>query len=148
MTQHDTPRILVVDDLQDNLDLIREVFEDEPYEIVTAHDAETALETAGNDPPDVAVLDVHMPDVDGFELCRQLRELPHTKRIPILFLTANRTSTDDAVEGLDLGGCDYITKPFEAEELRARIRVVLRTQCEHGQDIAVTKKVARRLLGR
>ena len=148
MNQQDKPRILVVDDMQDNLDLIRDIFENEPYEIATALDAEEALQLARKQLPDVAILDVQMPNMDGYELCQRLRDLSRTRKIPVLFLTAHRTSAADAVHGLDTGGCDYVTKPFEAEELRARIRAVLRVQDEHDQDVAVTKKVTRRLLGR
>ena len=148
MNQQDKPRILVVDDIQDNLALISDIFENEPYEIVTARNAEEALRLAHEEVPDVAILDVQMPDVDGYELCRRLRDLSRTRKIPILFLTAHRTSTADAVQGLDTGGCDYITKPFEADELRARIRVVLRAREEHDQDTSVAKKITRRLVGR
>ena len=148
MNQQNKPRILVVDDMQDNLDLIRDIFENEPYEIVTALGAEDALQFAQEEFPDVAILDVQMPDVDGYELCQRLRDLSRNRKIPVLFLTAHRTSAADAVQGFDTGGCDYITKPFEADELRARIRAVLRVQDEHDQDVAVAKKVTRRLVGR
>lgn len=134
--------------MQDNLDLIRDVFEDEPYEIVTALDAEEALQLAQERFPDVAILDVQMPDVDGYALCQTLRDLSRTRKIPVLFLTAHRTSAADAVLGLDTGSCDYVTKPFEADELRARVRAVLRAQDEHDKDVAVAKKVTRRLVGR
>ncbi len=148
MIPKDKPRILAVDDVQDNLDLIRDVFQNEPYEIATALDAEAALQLAREEFPDVAIVDVQMPDVDGYELCRKLRELTRTRRLPVVFLTANRTSAGDVVQGLDAGGCDYITKPFDAEELRARIRAVLRAQDEHDLDVASAKTVTRRLLGR
>jgi len=148
MSDNDKPRILAVDDLQDNLDLVCEVFENEPYEIVTALNAEEAMQIAESEYPDAVILDVQMPEIDGYELCRQLRELWPTRKIPIVFLTANRTSAADAVEGFDTGGCDYITKPFDAGELRARIRAVLRVQGEHDRDVDVAKKVTRRLLTR
>lgn len=148
MNQQGKPRILVVDDMQDNLDLIRDIFENEPYEIVTALDAEEALRLAHEEFPDIAILDVQMPDMDGYELCRRLRDLSRTRKIPVLFLTAHKTRASDAVHGLDTGGCDYVTKPFEVDELRARIRAVLRVQDEHDQDVAVAKKITRRLVGR
>jgi len=148
MNQQDKPRILAVDDRQDNLDLICEVFENEPYEIVTAGDAEAALELAREKTPDVAILDVQMPDVDGYELCQRLRELSLNRKIPILFLTANRTAGADVVQGLDIGACDYITKPVDAGELRARIRAILRGKDEHERDVTTAKKITRRLLGR
>jgi len=131
MTQQDKPRILVVDDMQDNLDLLEEVLENEPYEVLTASDANLALQLAKTEKPDIALLDVRMPDVDGYELCRMLRQQPSLKGLPVLFLTAERTSADDAVHGLDLGASDYITKPVEAAELRARVRTVLRVRSEH-----------------
>ncbi len=148
MNQQDKPRILVVDDRQDNLDLICEVFENEPYQIVTAGDAEAALERAREKPPDVAILDVQMPDVDGYELCQKIRALTQNWKTSIVFLTAERTSRADAVHGLRIGGCDYVTKPFEAGELRARIHAILRTRREHEQDTEAAKKVTRRLVGR
>ncbi len=148
MNPHGKPRILVVDDMQDNLDLIRDVFENEPYEIVTALDAEEALQFAHEEFPDVALLDVQMPNMDGYELCQRLREMSRSRKIPVVFLTALRINSADVVQGLDTGGCDYITKPFEAGELRARIRAVLRAQDEHNLDLGVAKKVTRRLLGR
>ena len=148
MNQQDKPRILVVDDIQDNLDLIRDLFENEPYEIVTALNADEAIQLAHEKFPDVAILDVQMPDVDGYELCQRLRDLSRPRKSPVLFLTANRTSIEDAVQGLDTGGCDYVTKPFDADELRARIRAVLRMQEEHDQDVVVAKTITRRLVGR
>jgi len=148
MNRNDNPRILAVDDLQDNLDLIRDVFEREPYEIATALNAEDAMQLAREEYPDAVILDVQMPGVDGYELCRQLRELWPTRKIPIVFLTANRTSAADVVEGLDTGGCDYVTKPFDACELRARMRTVLRVQGEHDRDVHLAKRLTRRLLHR
>ena len=148
MNEPDKPRILVVDDLQDHLDLICDVFENEPYEIVTAGDAEDALELAREKHPDVAILDVQMPDVDGYELCQKIRALTQNRKASIVFLTAERTTGADAVHGLLIGGCDYVTKPFETGELRARIHAILRTRREHEQDTEATKKVTRRLVGR
>ncbi len=148
MNQQDKPRILVVDDRQDNLDLICEVFENEPYEIVTAGDAEAALELTREKSPDVAILDVQMPGVDGYELCKKICALTQNRKTSIVFLTAERTSSADAVHGLLIGGCDYVTKPFEVGELRARIHAILRTRREHEQDTEAAKKVTRRLLGR
>ena len=148
MNQQDKPRILVVDDRQDNLDLICEVFENEPYQIVTAGDAEAALERAREKPLDVAILDVQMPDVDGYELCQKICALTQNRKTSIVFLTAERTSGADAVHGLLIGGCDYVTKPFEGRELRARIHAILRMRREHEQDTEAAKKVTRRLLGR
>ena len=148
MIRQNQPRLLVVDDVQDNLDLIRGVFENEPYEIVTALGAQEALQLAHEEFPDVAILDVQMPDVDGYELCRRLRDLSQDREIPVLFLTAHRTCAADVVRGFDAGCCDYVTKPFDAGELRARVRAILRTRDEHNQSIGAAKRVTRRFLGR
>ncbi|MCH8241719.1 MAG: response regulator, partial [Planctomycetes bacterium] len=121
-----THKILVVDDTQDNLDLMVEVLEDGPWTVVTARDAESALSQASETAFDLFLLDVHMPDVDGFELCRRLRREPDTQNIPVIFVTAERTSTASVIEGLDAGGFDYVTKPLDRAELLARIRVMLR----------------------
>ena len=130
-TAAEQARILAVDDCQDNLDLICDVLEDEPYTVVTALNAETAITLAEEQCPDMAILDVHMPDVDGYELCRRLRKSPKTEQVPVIFLTAKFTTSADVAHGLNLGADDYIPKPFEAEELRARVRAVLRTRREH-----------------
>jgi DNA-binding response OmpR family regulator len=148
MKANERPVILLVDDVQDNLDLLCEVFDGEPYELLTAQTAETALELARGRHPDVAVLDVQMPDVDGYELCRRLRAEAAGEHLPILFLTAYRTASQDAVRGLDLGACDYVTKPFDADELRARVRAALRLHDEQAQAVDEAKRVTRRLLGR
>ena len=119
-------KILVVDDIQDNLDLMVEVLEDGPWTIATARDAVDALQQASEGRFDLLLLDVHMPEMDGYELCRRLRRDSYTQNVPVIFVTAERTSTDNVIEGLDAGGCDYITKPFDQAELMARVRVMLR----------------------
>lgn len=141
-------RILAVDDTQDNLDLICEVFAEPPYEIVTAQNAEQALKLARSERMDLAIVDVQMPDVDGYELCRRLRALPDAQRLPVIFLTAENTSTNYAVQGLDLGARDYITKPFDATELRARVRAVLRADREHEEKQSAFKASAAELQGK
>ncbi len=119
-------KILVVDDIQDNLDLMVEVLEDGPRTVATACDGESALKQASETAFDLFLLDVHMPDIDGFELCRRLRREPGTRNIPVIFVTAERTSTEGVIEGLDSGAFDYIVKPFDRAELLARVRVMLR----------------------
>jgi DNA-binding response OmpR family regulator len=145
MTTRYEHTILAVDDLQDNIDLIREIFEDEPYRVLTASTAETALKLARDHVPDLAILDVQMPETDGYELCEILRDTIRTRRIPIIFLTAQHTRTEDAIKGLDIGACDYVTKPFDKEELRARVRSVLRAGREREEDIRATRTITRRL---
>jgi DNA-binding response OmpR family regulator len=137
--------ILVVDDLEDNLELIRDVLAGEPYALSTATTAAEAMKLIEEQPVDLAILDVHMPQVDGYELFRMLREQFDSFCVPVLFLTAETANPRSAVRALDLGVWDYITKPFEADELRARIRAALRRQDEHRANIHDAQRVARRL---
>ncbi len=146
MTSDKMPTILAVDDLQDNLDLIRQMLEDEPYEIITAESAEAALALVEHQRPDLAILDVQMPETDGFELCHRLREEFANAPVPIVFLTAVCTSTENTVHGLDIGACDYLSKPIEADEFRARVRAVLRSETEHAQHTDRAKRIVRRLV--
>ncbi len=90
-------------------------------------DGEAGLERAIADAPDLILLDIGLPKVDGFEVCRQLKEHRATRNIPIIFLTGE-TDTESKVRGLDLGAVDYVTKPFDEIELRARVRAALRTK--------------------
>lgn len=119
-------RILVVDDEIDLANLIRHTLErtgDARVEVVTSGDA--ALSAVRQSPPDLVILDLNLPAIDGTEVCRILRAAPATARVPIIMLTA-RTSESDRVAGLDLGADDYMTKPFSLRELAARVRAVLR----------------------
>ena len=121
MSEH--PRILVVDDEESLTDLIGLALRYEQFEVDVAHTAKAALLALPAFRPDLIVLDIMLPDLDGFEVARRVAaESPST---PVLFLTA-RDGTDDKVRGLTLGGDDYMTKPFSLEELVARIRAVLR----------------------
>ena len=115
-------KILVVDDDRKTVDLVRLYLEKDDYQVLTAYDGQTALELARQKRPDLLVLDVMLPKLDGLDLCRVLRAEAPT---PIILLTA-RTSEDDKLLGLDLGADDYVTKPFSPRELLARIRAVLR----------------------
>ncbi len=116
-------RILVVDDEPNITDLVATALRYEGFEVDTAHDGRTALDKAVSFRPQLLVLDVMLPDLDGFEVARRLRQ--DGRRVPMLFLTA-RDATEDKVRGLTLGGDDYVTKPFSLEELLARVRAVLR----------------------
>jgi len=115
-------KVLVVDDEQDILDLVRYHFEREGYQVVGCRDGKSALDLVGREKPDLVVLDLLMPGVDGFEVCRRLRR---ESSIPIVMLTAKADETDTVV-GLELGADDYVTKPFSPRELVARVRAVLR----------------------
>ncbi len=116
-------RVLVVDDEPNITDLVGTALRYVGFEVATAATGREALERARAFRPELIVLDVMLPDLDGFEVTRRLRG--EGLRIPVLFLTA-RDATEDKVTGLTLGGDDYVTKPFSLEELVARVRAVLR----------------------
>ncbi|MGI8536346.1 MAG: response regulator transcription factor [Mycobacteriales bacterium] len=120
---HTEARILVVDDEPNIVELLSVSLRFAGFDVRTAVDGATALETARSFCPDLIVLDIMMPGLDGFEVLRSLRSAG--SRTPVLFLTA-RDSPEDKVTGLTLGGDDYVTKPFSLEEVVARIRAVLR----------------------
>lgn len=120
------PTILAVDDIPDNLDLVVEVLEDQPWNVVTAGNARDAWAILKKSAPDLVLLDIQMPDINGHQLCSAIRKLPQMGDVPIIFLTAERLSPGDVVHGLELGADDYICKPFNADELRARVRSALR----------------------
>jgi two-component system OmpR family response regulator len=122
MTEAPT-RLLVVDDEPSIRDLLAASLRYAGYSVATAEDGAGALAAAEKDTPDLVVLDVMLPDMDGFDVTRKLRE--RGRDVPVLFLTA-RDDLDDKVKGLTVGGDDYVTKPFSLEEVVARIRAVLR----------------------
>jgi two-component system OmpR family response regulator len=130
----DRGQILVVDDEANITELVAMALRYEGFDVAVADSGRSALETAVSSPPHLMVLDVMMPDVDGFEVARQLSLSGH--RIPILFLTA-RDATEDKVRGLTVGGDDYVTKPFSLEELVARVHAILRRVA--GDDRQTTK---------
>ncbi|MFI0369320.1 response regulator transcription factor [Actinomadura sp. 1N219] len=116
-------RVLVVDDEANIRDLIDVALRFHGFATVTAGTGEEALRAAGEERPDLVLLDVMLPDLDGFEVCRRLRA--GGDQVPVIFLTA-RDTPSDTVTGLTLGGDDYVTKPFSIEALIARVRAVLR----------------------
>ncbi len=115
-------RILVVDDEPKYVYIIQLNLEARGYEVLVAHDGQMAIELANGHNPDLVVLDIRMPDMDGFEVCRHIRQF---STVPIIMLTA-MVEDVDKVKGLDLGADDYVTKPFNIDELLARIRAMLR----------------------
>jgi diguanylate cyclase (GGDEF)-like protein len=118
-------RILVVDDDPDILQFVEMNLDMEGFETQTAESGRIALEVARERPPDLILLDVMMPELDGLTVLRRLRSSPATSSIPVVLLTA-KALAEDRVRGLDLGADDYITKPFDIEELLARVKAVLR----------------------
>jgi len=115
-------KVLVVDDDIKTVELVRLYLDRDGYQVLTAYDGVEALRQARESYPDLIVLDLMLPDIDGLEVCRTLR---HESDVPIIMLTA-RTTDQDKLTGLDLGADDYVTKPFSPKELAARVRAVLR----------------------
>ena len=118
-------KILLVDDTPTNLDVLRTMLEREGYSIGVAPDGETALKIAERFQPDLILLDVMMPGIDGYETCRRFKQMEALKSVPVIFITA-KDLAEDIVEGLDSGGVDYMSKPFHYREVCARVRTHLR----------------------
>ena len=118
-------KILAIDDDSTSLAILENRLQSMDLQLISAEDANKGMEMAVNEQPDLILLDIVMPDIDGFELCRQLKADNRTSSIPVIFISAKSESVDK-IEGLDLGAIDYVTKPFDIGELRARIGVVLR----------------------
>jgi two-component system, OmpR family, response regulator len=125
-----TPKVLVVDDEPSIRELVQVALKFHGCAVTSGSSGKEALERAMTDSPDLIVLDVILPDIDGFEVCRRLRA--QANDVPVIFLTA-RDTTSDTVTGLALGGDDYITKPFSVEALVARVRAVLRRATRQGK---------------
>jgi two-component system alkaline phosphatase synthesis response regulator PhoP len=119
------PRILVVDDDKQIVRLVQSYLERASYQVLTAYDGETALHTIRRERPDLVVLDLMLPNRDGWEVTRTIRGDPNLAGLPIIMLTARVEDTDKIV-GLELGADDYIAKPFNPHEVVARVRAVLR----------------------
>ncbi len=120
--------VLLVDDEEVNLYALRIILESRRYRCLLASSGAEALKLAMEGQPDVILLDIHMPVMDGYEVCRRLKEDPRTRSIPIVFLTARRRDQEEVIKGLELGANDYITKPFNQEELLARVAVMVRVK--------------------
>jgi PleD family two-component response regulator len=114
------PRVLIVDDVSINLQVLDNILKKQGYDVIQANSGEQALQICIDVLPDLVLLDIIMPEMDGFEACKRLKEIPETKDIPIIFVSA-KTETEDVVNGLHLGAVDYVCKPFNAAELNARV---------------------------
>jgi len=130
MKKHDSKdteefQVLIVDDIVENLQVLGNILSEKGYNIGYATNGEQALEAAHHTLPDLILLDISMPEMDGFTVCNRLKSDELTQDIPIIFLTA-RTETDDIVKGFNLGAVDYITKPFNATELLVRVNTHLK----------------------
>ena len=119
-------RVLIVDDVKTNVDILVQALRDE-YKLSVALDGAAALRSAEKAPPDLVLLDIVMPDLDGYEVCRRLRASEPTREVPVMFLSALE-DVNDKTRGFEVGGNDYLTKPFEVLEVKARVRSLLKAK--------------------
>ena len=131
-------RVLIVDDQRLNVQLLTDILK-EHYDLAIASDGERAIELCERRPPDLVLLDVQMPGLDGYEVCRRLKANPATREIPVIFVTA-RDSVEDQIKGLEAGAVDFITKPVHAPIVRARTRthILLKQHADRLRELAHT----------
>lgn len=132
-------KILVIDDLPENVFILQDRLVQEGYEVITAYDGNEGLEKAHVVLPDLILLDVMMPDISGFEVCKILTNNEKTKHIPIILVTA-KASAEDTKEGLEAGAFDYIKKPFNRIELMARVKSALKLSEANKQLLEIEKR--------
>ena len=119
------PRVLIVDDIRENVDLVRSLMRAEGYEVASASNGLEALAQVASTPPDLILLDIMMPTLDGYAVCRQLKARPETRLVPIVLITALGDEADKLL-GIEAGADDFLTKPFSHAELKARVRSLLK----------------------
>jgi len=117
-------KLLVVDDTPASLKLLTDIMKAEGYEVRSAISGELALNAAIGNPPDLILLDIRMPEMDGFDVCRRLKAIPATQDVPVIFVSA-ASETDEKVQGFELGAVDYVTKPYQRDELLSRVHAHL-----------------------
>jgi len=141
------PNILIVDDIPANLKVLGDILKGEGFKVRPVPNGNLALQVASKEKPDLILLDIMMPDMDGFEVCRKLKENPGLSDIPVIFISA-LNDTSDIVKALKSGGVDFITKPFQADEVAARVKthlqlyrqsIVLREQSMQLKELIATK---------
>ncbi len=115
------PKVLIVDDVKDNVTLLSLDLEDAGYDVCSAYSGQEALELLACERPDVILLDVMMPEMDGYEACRRIKAQPRLYDIPIILVTA-RAFDEHVVAGFDAGAHDYVTKPYQSQVLLSRLR--------------------------
>jgi len=147
------PRILIVDDTPANIQALAAILKEKGYQISVATNGRQALEVLARVQPDLILLDVMMPEMDGFETCRRLKAAEQWRHLPVIFLTA-KTETADLVQGFELGAVDYVAKPFNAHELLARVNTHLtmdelrRSLADKNVELARAHELVRRAFGR
>jgi two-component system cell cycle response regulator len=134
-------RVLVVDDVADNIKLLTYELADEGHEVLVAHDGAQALARADAERPDVILLDIMMPGLDGIEVCRRLKADPLLRAIPVIMVSA-RGQESDVIAGLDAGAQDYVIKPFNLPVVLARVRAAERTKTDHDRQLEKNRALA------
>jgi two-component system, cell cycle response regulator len=141
LTPEEDIKILVVDDTRANVNVLSETLGGQGYEIFVALSGEMALKILKKVNPDLILLDVMMPGIDGFDVCREIKSDDETKDIPIIFLTA-KTDKEDIVKGFKLGAIDFVTKPFQQEELLARVETQVQLRKAQREKEILSQKIA------
>jgi len=139
-----TPLVLIVDDNMNNLQVLGNILKIRNYGIAVATDGKQALQMARSTIPDLILLDIMMPGMDGFEVCQELKADESTVHIPIIFLTA-KAEIDDIVKGLRYGAADYVTKPFNSIELLARVKTHLELKLSLDAQKELVKRLSKAL---
>ncbi len=141
-----TPLVLIVDDVAKNLQVLGTILSKQNYKVAAANNGEQALKIAGNTLPDLILLDIMMPGINGFEVCSRLKKDQKTADIPVIFLTA-KIEPEDIIKGFEAGAVDYVTKPFNSVELLARTKThlelkisrdLLKSKNEQLKELAIT----------
>ena len=133
-------KVLVVDDEPRNVRLLSMILKTQGYDVLQGYSGEEALEKVETESPDLILLDIMMPRMNGYEVCKRLREAEHTEAIPIVMITALR-GLDEKIKALDIGADDFISKPFDKLEVLARIRTLLRVKYLHDELVSAQKKL-------
>ena len=127
MSREGVPNVIIVDDTPANLQLLTGMLKERGYKVRPVPSGKLALQAAKNDPPDLILLDIMMPEMDGYEVCERLKADDKLKEISVIFISA-LNETMDKVRAFSVGGVDYVTKPFQFEEVNARVSTHLELQ--------------------
>lgn len=133
--KNNKPKILIVDDVLENIELIEAYLSVEPYDVITASSGKEAIQKLKEEKLDLILLDVMMPEISGYEVCKIVKDDPETQFIPVLMLTA-LSEIEDRIKGIEVGADDFLTKPINRLELKTRAKSLLRVKCMHDRLVA------------